>query len=167
MKRFFTLIAASAALSLSMSGCKDKAAHEGHSMSAASAEAGEITVTKAMLRPPLPGRTTAMATFTIENSSAEDDRLIAVSSPVAQTVEIHTIITEGNIKRMRRMENGLSVPAKGSAMLMHGGDHIMLFETALEEGAKTVPLTLTFEKQGPVEVEAMINDGTMGDHSGH
>jgi copper(I)-binding protein len=152
-------------------GCKDKTMeHSSHHQNAPVSEQSEnaaMVITKGALRPPLPSRTTAMATFTVENKTDKDDVLLSASSPVSPNVEIHTIITEGDIKKMRRIEDGITVPAKGQAALKHGGDHVMLFDAVIPEGASHVPLFLKFKNQGRVEIQLIVDDGSMDHHSGH
>ena len=56
-----------------------------------------------------------------------------------------------------RQVDAIAVPAGGEAALEPGGDHLMLFGLAdgLEPGSR-FPLTLLFEKAGPVTVEVRI-----------
>ena len=150
------------------SGCKDMH-HDHHDGAAISgqSENAAIVITKGMMRPPLPSRTTAMATFTVENKTDSDDVLLSATSPVSPNVEIHTIITDGDIKKMRRVEGGITVPAQGIAALKHGGDHVMLFDAVIPEGTSHVPLFLEFKNQGRVEIQLIIDDGSMDHHSDH
>lgn len=54
---------------------------------------------------------------------------------------------------------GIDIPAGESVMLEPGGFHIMLFDLAkpLASG-DTVPVTLTFEQAGEIEVDAKVRD---------
>jgi copper(I)-binding protein len=94
--------------------------------------------------------------FTISNGSGEPDRLTGASSPASDTAELHTHIEEDGVLKMRPVED-VEIPAKGRVTFKPGGLHVMLLglKAPLKEG-KTVPLSLTFEKSGTIEIEAPI-----------
>jgi copper(I)-binding protein len=109
----------------------------------------------------------------IHNNTATDDRLIAVSAPVAQKVELHTHKESADgVMQMMEIEGGIALPAGEMHELARGGDHVMLMglTQALADG-DTFPLTLTFEQAGDVTVEAVVDNarkpGDGHDHSGH
>ncbi len=97
------------------------------------------------------------AYMVIRNTSGEPDKLIAASTDVAKTVELHTVIEEGGMMRMRQVEGGIDVPANGEVVLKPGGFHVMLIGLTrdLNAGDK-VELTLTFEKAGQIPVTAEV-----------
>lgn len=96
------------------------------------------------------------AYMTISNSGTAPDQLIAVTSPAADKVELHTHIKEGEVMKMRPVQ-AIDVKAGEHAVLEPGGLHIMLIglKEPLKEGEK-FPLTLTFEKAGSVAVEVAV-----------
>ncbi|MDE0407947.1 MAG: copper chaperone PCu(A)C [Alphaproteobacteria bacterium] len=115
---------------------------------------GPLTVEDARARILLPSRPGA-AWLTIRNAGGED-RLVGAESPAAERVEIHTHVHEGGVMTMRRVD-AIDVPAGGEAALEPGGNHLMLF--GLKAGLKTgssFPLTLLFEKTGPVTVKVRV-----------
>lgn len=61
----------------------------------------------------------------IRNTGTAPDRLIAVKSPAADKVEVHEMKMEGNIMRMRAVENGIEIPPGATVELKPGGFHIM------------------------------------------
>jgi copper(I)-binding protein len=85
------------------------------------------------------------AYMTIANAGGVGVRLIGASSPVAEVVEIHEMQMDGDVMRMRPVENGIDVLAGNVAVLEPGGLHIMLMNL-LEPlmAGQAVPLTLTF-----------------------
>jgi len=91
--------------------------------------------------------------FSITNSGAEDDRLVAVRSPVARRVEVHEMKMDGSIMRMRALENGLVIPAKTTVNLESGSYHLMFIDltAGFVKGAR-IPATLVFEKAGDINV---------------
>jgi hypothetical protein len=70
--------------------------------------------------------------------------------------ELHESFTDQGVSKMRPMQS-LTVAPGQPVTLVPGGYHIMLMnlKQPLTEG-QTVPLTLTFEKAGPVKVSAMV-----------
>lgn len=96
------------------------------------------------------------AYMTIVNNGATADRLLRAESSVAARVELHTVIKEGDVMRMREVP-GIDVPANGKAMLAPGGFHVMLRELkAPLKAGDTAPITLVFEKAGRIEVAVPI-----------
>jgi periplasmic copper chaperone A len=79
-------------------------------------------------------------------TSAEGGRLVAASSPIAGTVEVHEMSMDGDIMRMRALPNGLELPAGKAVALKPGGYHLMLLglKQALKAG-DTVPVALVIE----------------------
>jgi copper(I)-binding protein len=98
------------------------------------------------------GNRPAAVFLTIRNRGDAADSLIAASSPIAEKVELHTHRMEDGIMRMRRIER-IDVGAGETVELAPGGLHIMMFGlTEKPEKESLRPLTLTFERAGPVDV---------------
>jgi len=100
--------------------------------------------------------TNGTAYMTLRNSGAQPDRLVAASTPIARTVELHTHIRDGEVMRMRPVAD-IPLPAGQTVHLRPGGLHVMLIGLTepLRQGA-TVPLTLRFERAGEVTVQLEI-----------
>lgn len=106
-----------------------------------------------------PSAKSGAAFMMLENHGDEADRLIDVASDVAEKVELHTHIDDGNgVMQMRHVPDGILVPAGGTHMLERGADHVMLMglKRPLAQG-DTVALTLTFEKAGEIVVEVPVD----------
>jgi copper(I)-binding protein len=105
-----------------------------------------------------PGTAQAGGGFvTITNKGAAPDRLVAARSGVSDRVEIHEMKMDGNVMRMRELENGLEIPAGATVMLKPGGFHIMFMGLKAPFAKDTkVPLTLVFEKAGSLDVELAV-----------
>ncbi len=103
------------------------------------------------------GGANSAAYMVIRNTGSEADKLIAASTDAAKTVELHTVIEEGGMMRMRQVEGGIDIPANGQVELKPGGFHVMLIGLTrdLNAGDK-VELTLTFEKAGEIPVTAEV-----------
>ncbi|MBV9362231.1 MAG: copper chaperone PCu(A)C [Betaproteobacteria bacterium] len=126
----------------------------------------QVTVTDAWTRATAPGAQIAAGYMTIKNAGKAPDKLVSASSPVAEKVETHVTVKEGDIFRMREVK-GFDIPAGGSYELKPGGAHLMLMnvKAPLKEGDK-VPLTLRFERAGEVKTELQVGRLTdTGKHS--
>ncbi len=95
----------------------------------------------------------------IENAGRTADALQSASSPVAGRVELHTMAMDQGVMRMRQVD-GIAVPARGKVeMKPKMGYHLMLME--LKEplvAGRHFPMTLVFEKAGPVQVTVTVQD---------
>jgi copper(I)-binding protein len=99
---------------------------------------------------------TSAAYLVIKNSGGTADALIKAESDVADSVELHTMVMEGDVMKMSPVEK-IDIPANGAAELKPGGFHVMLIGLRhdLKEG-EVVKLTLTFQNSGPIQVEAPV-----------
>jgi len=124
---------------------------------AADTTIGDLTITGAFTRATLPNAPVGGAYLTITNGGTADDRLVSASTPAAGVTQIHEMKMDGDVMKMNELPDGLVIPAGQSVALEPGGYHLMLMQLTgpLVEGT-TVPVTLTFEKAGSVEVEVEV-----------
>lgn len=93
--------------------------------------------------------------ITIRNGGAAD-RLLSASTPAAGRAELHTMLRDGDVMRMRELD-AIAVPANGAVTLAPGGLHIMLIGlTRPLAVGEQVPLTLVFEHAGTVTVNLAV-----------
>ena len=142
-----------------------------------SVEFGALSLTDLWTRATPPKAPTAGGYLTITNNGNTPDRLIAVSSPVAEVGELHVMETKDGVMTMHPVEGGIEIPAGSTVTLAPGGLHVMFVtvKEPLVEGGK-MPVTLTFEKAGSIEtflhVQAIGAAGPDGSsatsqHEGH
>jgi len=107
----------------------------------------------AFVREPPPGAKVAGAYLRIVNEGISADRLIGLSTPVADQAEIHSMKVENGIMTMRPLLEGLVLSPGETVELKPGGIHIMLsgLHAPLKQG-ESFTATLRFEKAGDVEV---------------
>ena len=93
-------------------------------------------------------------------TSASGGKLVSATSPVAGVVEIHEMVMDGSVMKMRAV-TALELPAGKAVELKPGGYHVMLMD--LKQDLKTgesVPVTLVIEgaggKRESVEVKAPV-----------
>jgi periplasmic copper chaperone A len=105
------------------------------------AYADEVKVTKAWTRATAPGQDSASVQLTI--TSKKDATLVGVASGSAQSGEIHSMVMEGEMMKMRALES-LPLPAKMPVTLGADGNHLMLIglKSPLKAGHK-LPFALT------------------------
>ena len=118
---------------------------------------GDLVVESPWARATAQGVRVGGAFLTVRNAGDRSDRLIAVESDVAAGVQLHMTRMEEGIIRMRRVVDGIEVPAGGLAELKPGGFHVMLMglKAPLEEGG-SFPVTLTFERAGSVTIDVPV-----------
>jgi protein SCO1/2 len=92
----------------------------------------------------------------VVNPSGDADRLVSVESRAAERTELHESVQEGGVARMIAPEHGFEVPAHGTLELSPGGKHLMLLGVSPRDAERPVPLTLRFERSGPIAVEAPV-----------
>ncbi len=123
---------------------------------AARAEDAAIVVTQAWARPTLKGTHTGAAYLTLINRGTAPDRLLGVSTPVAERSEIHEDVMKDGVMSMRPVAALTLAPGTTTA-LEPGRYHVMLMgvREPLKAGG-SFPLTLTFENAGALEVMVAI-----------
>ncbi len=91
--------------------------------------------------------------LSITNTGMQDDRLVAAATARAGKTEIHEMSVVDGVMKMRKLGDGLAIPAGATVVLKPGGFHIMFMGLAepIAEGDE-VAVTLTFEKAGTAVV---------------
>ncbi|HWT54672.1 MAG TPA: copper chaperone PCu(A)C [Rhodocyclaceae bacterium] len=120
------------------------------------AAAADVEVKDAWARATVPGQKASGAFMSV--TSAKGATLLGASSPVAKTVEIHEMKTEGDVMKMRAVHR-IELPA-GKTVNLTGDYHIMFIDLNKElKAGDKVPLTLKVEQKGKqekVKVEAEV-----------
>ena len=94
--------------------------------------------------------------LTIVNPGSVSDDVIAASSDVAETAELHESYQESGIMMMRPIIK-LPVPAGAKLEMKPGGYHIMLINLKRElKAGQVISLTLVLQKAGRVPVRATV-----------
>ncbi|TCR82163.1 copper chaperone PCu(A)C [Rhizobium sp. BK376] len=119
----------------------------------AAAKAGDLDISGAYVRAMLPGQPVGGGYLVIHNSGGSNDTLVSVKSAGAGKVELHEMKMENNIMKMRELKDGVAVPAGATVELSPNGLHMMFkqVKAPFKQGG-TVPVTLTFEKAGSVDL---------------
>lgn len=103
------------------------------------------------------GASVAGCYMRITNSGTAPDRLVGGSSEVAGRFEVHSMVMEQGVAKMRPVEGGLEIKPGETVELKPGSFHVMLMglKQPLEKGQK-VKGTLKFEHAGKVDIEYAV-----------
>jgi copper(I)-binding protein len=117
---------------------------------------GVLKVENAWVRATVPGQAVAGAFMDV--TSSVSGRLVKVESPVAATVQIHSMAMKNGVMEMRELPEGLELTANKKIALAPGGYHIMLMDLKKQlKAGDTVPLTLTVEAADKTKSTTQIN----------
>ncbi|HUK07073.1 MAG TPA: copper chaperone PCu(A)C [Stellaceae bacterium] len=128
-----------------------------------SAQTSSIEVNHVWARATPAGAKTAAVYMTLTNKGSAPDRLMSVSTSVADKADVHTTINDNGVMRMRPV-TALDVKPGMPTVLKPGGYHIMLMDLKgpLVAG-QSFALSLTFEKAGTINATATVEKaGSMG-----
>lgn len=128
---------------------------------------GELKIDDPFARATAAGQSVGAGYFKIVNKGKTDDKLLSVMSDVSGSVELHTMVMEGDVAKMREVKE-ISLPAGKSVELKPGGLHVMFMglKAPLKEGSR-FPATLKFEKAGEVKIEFQVRPVHARVHQGH
>lgn len=118
-------------------------------------DAATLTIKNPRVRENIPPQRITAAYVSIHNRGPAT-ALISASTPAAEVAEIHVMTTDGKMMRMKKITR-LPIPARGSATLQPGGNHLMLIglKRDLAPG-DSLALTLTFANDHTQTVWAHI-----------
>lgn len=118
---------------------------------------GDLLINASWARATVPGQPAGAAYLSLENKGKTGNKLLAVSTPIAKSAEIHSMSMDGDIMRMREVGSLDIRPEEKIVMQAGNGYHIMLLglNKPLVVGDR-FPLTLSFEKGGKLEISAVV-----------
>jgi copper(I)-binding protein len=116
---------------------------------------GTVTVADAWCRPTPNGAKAGGCYVTL--TAGSDDRLLSVSTALAESAQIHEMKMENGVMSMGELKDGLPLPAGQKVELKPGSTHVMLMglRDPLVDGG-VASFTLTFEKAPAIGVHAAI-----------
>ena len=100
------------------------------------------------VRATAPGMMATGGYLTIQNHSDKPDRLVGVAADFATKAEIHSMVHENGVMKMRPLPEGIEIPTGGTVKLVPGGLHLML-----------MGLTQTLQAGQMLEVELNFASG--------
>ncbi len=120
---------------------------------------GALHIKHPYARATVPNQPAGAAYLGIENKGKRADKLIAVSSPIAASTQIHTMSMDDGVMKMREVSSIEIKPLAAIVMAPGAGYHIMLIglKQPLKIGDE-FPLRLTFAKAGKLEVSVVVQE---------
>jgi copper(I)-binding protein len=121
---------------------------------------GSLEITDSWAPSTPPNAETAAVYLTVENGTADGDRLISVESDACGSVELHATQLEDGIMRMRPASPDLlEIPSDGTLEMVPGGLHVMCIDpTEPFTTGGQVHLTAHFEKAGSLAITTPIEN---------
>lgn len=130
-------------------------------------QADSVSIHGGWVRAVPPGTGATAAFGEITNAGSVQVTLVGASSAIAETVELHTHVKEGDSMKMRPVK-ALPVEGGGHLHLEPGGDHIMLLGVSKEPSAgDTVAFTLNFSDGSSKEVSLPVRSEAPGTGHAH
>lgn len=138
---------------------------------AIAADSSTLQVSGAWVRPMPPGARVGGGYVEIHNAGDTTRRLLGADTPRASSMEIHTMAEVDGVMRMRRLPDGIELPAGATISLKPGAEHLMFFNPApaFAEG-ETIPVTLRFDGETSITVDFDVADRSgkpAGAHAHH
>lgn len=127
-----------------------------------------INVTDATVRLLPPTVPNTAAYFKIQNTSDNDIYLVAASTDIAETAELHAHVMQNGMMSMQQQEQ-VRIPAGETIIFKPGGLHVMIFglNKPLHEDQLVTVNLVTKDKQN-IQVEAkVVIPGKEKSHSHH
>lgn len=118
---------------------------------------GSLSIQHPWSRETATGQAVGGGFMVVTNASAKPDKLVGATTPLAREVQLHTMSMEGGVMRMRQVEGGIAVPAKGKLEMKPGGYHLMFMglKRPLKKGER-FPVTLRFQTAGTLKVQFAV-----------
>jgi hypothetical protein len=118
---------------------------------------GDLIVDHPWTRATARGQAVAAGYLEVRNGGKQADRVIGASSPAAERIELHIIVQEGEVMKMREVKF-LEVPAGGKVELKPRGPHMMIIGIKRPFNKdERIPVTLKFEKAGDLTIELAVD----------
>lgn len=116
-----------------------------------------LQVSDAWVQAPPTAAAAAAGYLRLRNRGDTADRLLAVSTERAGRTELHTIVMDGDVARMRPLRYGVALPAGADVRFAPTGIHIMFSSVSPPfQAGETVRLRLTFQHAGVIETTARV-----------
>ena len=119
--------------------------------------AGDVHIIHPYATPSVPGARNGAA-YVAGLEARQADRLLRVTTPIAERAEVHTMSMDaGGVMRMREVADLPLAPGAPIKMRPGDGPHFMLMglKQPLKEG-DSFPMTLEFERGGKVDVKVVV-----------
>ncbi len=115
-----------------------------------------LSVTEAWARESPPGSPNGAVYLTLHNRGKVPDRFLGASGAVATAIELHTVLMEDQVMKMRRVD-AMPVPPGLPVVLKPSGPHLMLIGlTQPLRAGQSFPVRCHFEHAGEISVDVTV-----------
>jgi periplasmic copper chaperone A len=121
-----------------------------------------LAVSDAVFQPPLGSSGIGAAYFTVRSAAA--DRIVSVTSPQADSIEIHASVTKNGRASMQRLET-VELPAGKVVEFVTGGMHLMVFSPRQGPGEGSFPITIELQSGAKKTIAFENRRGGEDNHS--
>jgi copper(I)-binding protein len=130
-------------------------------------QAPALAIEQAWAAPTPAGVDVSAGYLSIVNGTAAEDRLLGATSPRAERIELHEMSIDGAVMRMRGVDT-LTIAPGEHVELGPGGMHLMFYGVTepFTEG-QDIPVQLTFETAGPVNVTLPVRRAAPESRAAH
>lgn len=106
--------------------------------------------------------------MTIMNHRRDNVVLKEIKTPVAAKAVVHKLVTKDGKPAMEPLVDGLPLTKHQIIKLEPGGPHLMLMglNKPLKEGDE-IPMTLVFDKAGPVDIKVTVSKAALAPRGSH
>ncbi|QKG28790.1 copper chaperone PCu(A)C [Campylobacter sp. RM16187] len=131
------------------------------------ANAADIEVSNAFAKATPPHVKNSAAFMDIKNNTDKAVKLIAASSNISKTAELHTHKHADGMMQMIQVDD-IEIPAKSEVSLKPGGLHVMFMNifAPVKEGDK-IDVTLEFDNGSKIELKDVVAKPVMKKESMH
>jgi copper(I)-binding protein len=139
--------------------------HPNHAVAAKPITSSDLTITGAYVQPLIPGQKNTAAYMTINNNTKQTYILTGATSVIAQNVELHTVLMQDGVMKMRSVDVITLLP--GQQVVLQPGDfHIMLMNVNTELTKDTlVPICLQFKDSANICQDVPVIDKRTDTHN--
>lgn len=128
---------------------------------------GDLLIDHPWTRATARGQSVAAGYLEVRNGGRAADRIVGASTPAAERIELHVVMMEGGVMKMRQVPS-YDVPARGKVQLKPRGPHLMIIGIRREfRKDERIPVTLRFETAGEVAIELAVEGIDAGSEHGH
>lgn len=122
-----------------------------------------VAVTSVWARATPPGAKTGAVYMTLVNKGGSADRLVEVSTPVADKAQLHIESNDNGVMKMRPL-TGVDLKPGEQVVFKPGAMHVMLMGLRQQlKAGESFPLTLQFAHAGRIEAPVTVaKAGAMG-----
>ncbi len=120
---------------------------------------GDLVIENVAARETVPGAKVGGGYLTITNKGSTSDTLISGETDIANELQIHEMKMEGDVMKMRQLEQGIVIEPGATVTLKPGGMHIMFMslQSPLVKDTR-FKATLNFAKSGAIDIDFPVMD---------